>query len=237
MKYFLLALSVVVIFAACSRTPQTPSQSRADILRTGRWKVSAGTLSIKKPNGYDTGLNYLNFIPKCHQDDYIVFDSQMHGAVFSGPIKCDPSDADSIPFIWQLVANNGEMDLYNGFNCIYGVRDSILPLSFDTLVNNPSYYPPLVLDTIHGVNDTLIGYTRSVVILDSLWKLKIDTAALPITNIYNAIISNFSSASFTLDFSLIYGYLDTTKGHMGLPHLPPIWRADTFKYSVTYSNF
>jgi hypothetical protein len=238
MKYLLSALSVVLIFTACNRTPQTPALNREDILRTGKWKISSGTLTIKLPNGLDTTMNYLNFISACHLDDYIVFDSQMHAEVYSGSDKCNPGDPDYIPFVWQLLNNNTQIDLYNGFNCIYGAHDSIYAYNFDTLFNNASGTPPLVLDTIEGTLDTLIGFApKTIIVLDTMWQLKIDTANVPNSNIFNAQISNFSQAAFTLNFSLISKYPDTTNLHMGPPHLSPIWRNDTFRYVVTYSNF
>jgi hypothetical protein len=236
-KFLLVALSVVLVFSACQRTPKPQTPSRADIMRIGKWKLSSGTLTIKLPSGKDTVMNYLNFITPCHLDDYIVFDSQMHGEVYSGSDKCNPVDPDYIPFVWQLVDNDNALDLYNGFNSIYGIQDSISPYSFDTLFNNPSGTPPLVLDTVHGYFDTLAGYTRVIVILDTMWVLHVDTLALGNTNIYNAQISNFSSTAFTLNFNLVSRYLDTTNGHEGLPHSMPVWRADTFRYVANYTNF
>jgi hypothetical protein len=238
-KYFLLALSLVLIFTACNKTPTPQTPGKADILRTGKWKISSGTFIIRLPNGLDTTLDYMKFMSKCHQDDYIVFDSGMNAAIYNGATKCNPSEADHIPFLWKLTNNDNYMDLYNGFTLLVGARDSIYPFGFDTLVNNASATPPLVLDTPVGghVFDTVFGYARVIVINDTTWQLHVDTANFLNTDIYNAQITNFSQTSFTLNYDILATYPDTTKLHMGLPHQMPIWRSDTFKYSVTYTNF
>jgi hypothetical protein len=236
-KYFLLALSVVLIFTACNRTPKPQTPGKGDILRTGKWKISSGTFIVRLPNGNDTTLDYMKFMSNCHKDDYIIFDSGLNAQIYSGSNKCNAGDPDHMAFYWRLTHNDNYMDLYNGFTLVVGARDSIYPFSFDTIQNNSSFTPPLVLDTIHGYYDTVIGYTRAIVILDSFWMLHVDTANFYNTDIYNAQISNFSQSSFTLNYSLISEYPDTTNLHMGLPHKMPVWRTDTFKYTVNFTNF
>ena len=123
----------------------------------------------------------------------------------------------------------------------------MLAFRFDTLQQSP-----LVLDTLHGVLDTTAGYTRVVIILDTIWKRQFDSVSLPVTAVYNAAVTNFSQSSFTLSYTLVLppitSYPDTTNHHTGwiidntttppdtLDYLP-IYRADTFKYNVTYTNF
>ncbi len=230
MKYFYMALLAVVVFAACNKTPQAQAPSMEEMLRTGKWKVASGTITIKKPDGRDTVLDYVKYVPYCHKDDYITFDSQLHGAIYSSSIKCNPGDPDHIDFLWNL--RNNYIDMYNGFTGIHGVTSAVEPLSWDTLS-----IEPWQVDTILGTFDTLLGYTKTFLVVDSIRILKIDSTAVPLLNVYNAVISNFSQSEFTLRFYMISTRLDTTGWHAGPPAMNPIVLPDTFRYTLKYTNF
>ncbi|MCW3122775.1 MAG: hypothetical protein JWQ38_2267 [Flavipsychrobacter sp.] len=228
-KYFVLTLSVILLFVACNKRPTPAAPDRESMLRTGKWKIAGGTFTKKLPYGNkDTTLQYLNFIPDCRKDDYIVFDSQKHAAVFSGALKCNASDADKIPFVWQLTNNGGNIDFYNGFNNLYSASATIIPVHFDTIYNDGS---TLVLDTLVGVFDTPAH--GPVVELDSIWEYRIDTLATPQISIYNAEITDFSQSSFMLHFTVISTYPDARNHRWALPVIRP----DTMKYIVKYTNF
>jgi len=229
-KYFLAILSVIFFFAACTTTPNPVTPDRAAMLRTGKWKIASGTFTKRLPGGTDTNLNYLSFIPLCHQDDYIVFDSQMHAATYSGATKCDPGEADHIPFVWQLKNNGNNIDLYNGFNNLYSAVETIQPYRFDT-ISGDFASGTLKLDTVIGVNDTpKLGHN---IILDSIWDIHIDTMATPQIEIYNASITDFSQSAFTLHFTVISTYPDSNGNRANYPKIRP----DTMKYTVKYTNF
>jgi hypothetical protein len=213
-KYFILSLSMAMLFfAACSKKATPSADSQSDMLRKGKWRITSGKLTVKLPNGKDTMLDYPSWIPFCHRDDYFVFNSAGKGAVFNGGITCNPGEADSISFDWTLSNSGNYLSLYNSFHLYYSVTESILPFSVDTV----SIDPEIVLDTV--------------------WRLHFDTTSVVNTDIMNGVISNFSQSSFTLDFKLIAQYPDSLLLHEGLPYSMPIIRPDTFKYKVTYSNF
>ncbi len=229
MKYFFLALSVVILFAACSKTT-TPASSTISILTTGKWKISNGTLMLRKPNGIDTTLNYLPWIPLCHQDDYIRFSSATTGYSYPGAILCDPSE-DSTTFTWNLMSG-GTTISFQGFNFSYAASYSVnQPYFFDTISKTPT----LVLDTVVNVAAALA--TGGVVVLDSTWTLKFDTGAVSGFEIYNATLTSLTQSAFTLNYAVYTNYLDTTNHHTGPPDALPISRPDTIYFSVTYTNF
>jgi hypothetical protein len=241
-KYLILALSLILIYSACSKKPTTVP-GRKDNLRTGKWKIASGTVTVKLPDGRDTTLNYMNYIPLCHQDDYFVFNSDLYGAWFNGDIRCNVGDPDSIKFSWVLGNNNNTLSLYNSDHLFYALHDSIYPYRFDT-VN----FSPLELDTLYGVHDTVEGYDRVLVILDTIWEAHYDSLkSVANTDIFNAVITDFSQSSFTLHFTYYSWYHDTTNHHTGMNIYPgtppdtvdlnPILKRDTFKYKVTYTNF
>jgi hypothetical protein len=240
-KYLILILSVMLI-VSCNKKP-TITTSRADILRSGHWTISSGSIRLRLPNGNDTTLNYLNFLPRCHQDDYMVFHAGVDAAMFSGNFKCSPADPDSVTFRWTFTNGNNAISFYNGFDFTYSVTESILPFVFDTTQLNPY----VVVDTIHGVFDTTLGYTRSLVVLDTLWYLHFDSTALQYNYINNAAITNFSATSFTINYWVLGNYPDSTNHHTNQLILPggaaadtidynPIIRPDTFWYTVTYQK-
>jgi hypothetical protein len=246
MKYLLLTfLSITFLFFACSKK-SNPSQTRADMLRTGKWKLSTATLTVKLPNGKDTNLNYLNFIPPCHLDDYVNFGQTVYGSVFSGPIKCTLNDPDSVQFQWAFNNNYNNIQLYRGFSIIYSVTETILPYYIDTM-QQPPKDPYLVLDTIINTYDTAFYHYPNIV-LDTFWNLHFKLDSIPAFDILDGAISNFSQSSFTLNFTQLSTYPDSTKHHTGVymtdsagvtvtRDFDPIIRPDTFYYKFTYSNF
>jgi hypothetical protein len=244
-KFAILILSVVVITASCSKN-STPIAGRSDMLRTGKWSIESGTVTFKLPSRRDTTVNYLTFLPSCRHDDYLVFHDNQDASIFSNTVKCNPGDPDSVTFRWGFANNNNNLSLYHGFNFVYGITDTLLPFKFDTL-----HFPPnLELDTLYGVNDTLAGFTRSLIVLDTIWTNRYDSLPLPFADVYNSQVVSFSQAAFTINFTM-YGYSpDSTNHHTGLNPIvdgsggpagfidsPVIYRLDTFKYSITYKNF
>jgi len=228
MKYFFPAFFAVILFAAYSKTT-APTTNALAILTTGKWHVSGGTMTIKKPNGVDTVLNYTNWIPYCHRDDYIAFTTATAGFSYAGSITCNPSDPDSVGFIWSL-DNTGTIMKFQGFNFSFACRDTVYgPVYFDTLSKSP-----LVLDTV--INAAAAHALGKVVVLDSTWFCHYDSVIVSGITTYNAIITDLSSSSFTLNYSILSTYYDSTNHHTGpATDLPLNVYPDTIQYSVTYT--
>ncbi|MES2704720.1 MAG: hypothetical protein V4649_18915 [Bacteroidota bacterium] len=241
MRYLYLALSVTILLFSCAKETKE-STSKQSILKQGPWKLTGGTLTVNKPNGKDTALQYIKFIPDCYKDDYITFDSLIYGKRYTSSVKCNAGDPEYVQFIWQLKNNESTIDLLSGFNNLYTVNETIEPYHFDTISKDPF----LVLDTVLGVNDTLPGQTKIFLVLDTIRDLKFtgipvgqNLAGAPIGgfDIYEAAITNFSSSSFTLNFSMKQTYPDSTGFHAGIPNNElPIQRPDTVHYSLIYSK-
>lgn len=251
MRYFLLTLSVILFFAACNKKPKVDA-SIENMLRNGKWKLSSATVRVKKPNGKDTTLDYLKFIPDCYKDDYLVFDSLHYGRRYTGANTCSPADPEYFTFNWQLKGNNNLMDLYNGFNYIYGIVDTVQLYGLDTQST-----APLAYDTIKGMGslDTSVP-PKLYIELDTIRKLFFSGVvagsgptgpALGGFNITDADLINFSQQSFSLHFQMISYYTDSTNWH-GASYLQPIdpvinpganalIRPDTFDYQLNYTNF
>lgn len=221
MKYRLLfALVAILAIAACNKTPTT-TNTTASILTTGSWKLSSGTVALKKPNGVDTTINYLSVIvPSCHSDDYIKFYSNLSGAEYPGTTVCSAAEPDSVSFGWQLTTNT--LNIYNSQNFYYSVVETVLGYHFDTVSVSP-----LVLDSLN------FGTYPSEI--DSIHNLQFNWTPPPanahsLVDITNATLTNVSTSSFTMNFNVYATYPDTTNFHQS----SPIIRADTFHFSLTY---
>lgn len=102
MRYILLSAILLLSFASCEKA-ETPA-SREDELRSGKWKLVAGTAKWDPAIGLDTLVNYYNALPDCDKDDYLVFGTNFQGSQFSDG-KCDPSEPDEVQFMWELYDN------------------------------------------------------------------------------------------------------------------------------------
>jgi hypothetical protein len=241
MKYCLLTLSVFLLFFACKKS-STPTVTTEDMLKTGKWKLASGTLTVKNPNGKDTILTYLDFIPECFKDDYLKFDSLNFGKIYYGGNTCTPGDPEFRSFQWLLSNNGTTIDLYNGFNEIFAVVDTIQPYKFDTLNQSP-----LELDTVLGALDTLEGQIKQFLVLDTIRELRysgvpvgdyLSSISMSGFNINKAQITEFSQSSFFLNFAIIGKRLDSTNFHGGPPNnYDPLIKNDTLRYKLKFSNF
>jgi len=234
MRYIFLALSLVVLIAACNKQPDPATPNRENLLRAKKWKISGGTMTVKNPNGKDTALDYMKFVDTCYWDDYIKFDSLHFGGLYTGAQKCNPSDPESRSFTWRLSGPNDDyIDLFDGFNTIFAATTSIMPYHFDTLGKNP-----LKLDTIIGRLDTIPGFIKTFIVLDTIRELRFTSYKIPNFTIYGAEIKDFTESSFKLKFSFKTTRLDSTNGHAGVPfNLDPITVPDTADYLLTITPF
>ncbi|MBX2907882.1 MAG: hypothetical protein KF744_17690 [Taibaiella sp.] len=230
MKYVFLALGLFVVFAACNKEPDPAAPTRENLLRGKKWKISGGTMTVKDPGGRDTALEYTKFIDTCYFDDYITFDSLDFGGLHSGDQKCNPADPDTRNFTWRVWGpDNSYIDLFNGFNTIFAVNTTIKPYHFDTLEQSP-----LKLDTIVGRLDTIPGFIKSFIVLDTIRELRFTSYKIPNFTIYGAELQDLTESSVKLKFSFKTTRLDSTNGHAGAPNnLEPFTVADTTDYLLT----
>jgi hypothetical protein len=233
MKYFLLALTATLLFiASCEKSP-TVTPNRENLLRAKNWRISGGTLRVRKPNGIDTNLEYLRFVDSCYLDDYIKFDSLYFGSIFTNDIRCNPADPTSRAFTWRLTNNDKFIELNDGFNIIFAVTTTIEPYRIETLSTSP-----LVLDTLIGRLDTIPGFIKEFIVLDTIRELRFNKYPLGKFDILGAEITNFTESSFTLNFSFKTTRLDSTNLRAGMPNNnPPITLPDTADYSLFMTAF
>lgn len=127
MKRSLLFLAALLaLFAACNKTPD-PQVDVITMLRSGKWKVNSGTVTLRQPNGVKADKTYYpDLRMTCLQDDYIIFDSSNIGKVYSNTTKCSGSDVDSANFVWVLKNNDKNMDIIGGYHIVDSVIYNIV---------------------------------------------------------------------------------------------------------------
>lgn len=233
MKYFFLFLSAVVVLAACTQEAPEVTPSTENLMRSKQWKLTGGTMTVKNPNGKDTSLPYTDYIEDCYKDDYLKFDSAHFGLMYSGGEKCDASDPEARNFTWRLYNNDKYIDLLDGFNRIFAVTQTIEPYRFETLSE-----APLVLDTIIGRLDTIPGFLKEFIVLDTVREVRFTPYKIEKYDLYGAELVDFTESSFKLKFSFKTRRLDSTNFHGGAPNNEaPIDVPDTTDYLLTYSAF
>ena len=222
----------MVLIAACNPQPDV-TPSKENILRSKQWRITGGTITVKKPNGRDTSLKYVDYIDTCYKDDYMKFDSMHFGRAYTGTQKCNAADPEFKNFSWRLFNNDRSIDLYDGFNMIFAVTTSIEPYRFETLSTSP-----LVLDTIIGRLDTIPGFMKQFIVLDTIRELRYTRYPIPSFDLYGAEISEFTQSSFKLHFSFKTTRLDSTNFHAGTPdNFAPILVNDTADYNLIISSY
>ncbi|NDC42579.1 MAG: hypothetical protein EBZ77_13705, partial [Chitinophagia bacterium] len=169
--FSILALSV--LFASCTKEV-TNTKSRADMLRTGRWRVDQSTVILTGPNGKPYTLDYGKYRKKCIVDNYLKFDSLNRGAVHNGGTSCSIADADSISFQWMLTDNDQNITIYNhylmidsiGQNMVYNTTDSVWEWRFDSAITAHSNLIKCAL-TDFSQSSFVLNYSLNGVWLDT----------------------------------------------------------------------
>jgi|GEM_PF-1198679 len=234
MKYFsLFAATVALLVASCTQQPPTVTPGKEAILRSKNWRINGGTITVKKPNGKDTSLQYLSYIDSCYSDNYLKFDSMHYGGVYTGAAKCNAADPEYFNFTWRLNPNGQYIDLYDGFNMIFAVSQYIEPYHFDTLSMSP-----FELDTLVGRLDTIPGFIKQFIVLDTIRELKFSRYKIPGYDLYGAEISDLTEVSFKLRFSFKTTRLDSTGWRAGAPeNMSPAVVNDTADYELILGSF
>ncbi len=113
MRYLLAVISLLIVFTSCNKNGE-PTVTREDELRSGNWKMVAGTHRWAPAIGRDTTIHYYDSLPNCRKDDYLVFGPVRSGFQHSGE-KCDLSEPDVVDFSWYLEENGAKINFYNAW--------------------------------------------------------------------------------------------------------------------------
>ena len=110
-KSLLLAIVPFITLLSCDKTdsPTTNTRSKAEMLTSGTWKISAIASDNDGNGSYETDV-YLIF-PACLKDNFYSF--KIGGALDmdEAAVKCDPADPQINTTSWLLSQNDTRLTL------------------------------------------------------------------------------------------------------------------------------
>lgn len=107
-QVILLLGALVLTLSACTKSENTLETT--DILRNGKWKMSAFTVRFPFM-GADSVYDIYKNLGECRYDDYLEFHSDYKGIQFTATKKCG-SESSELPFEWEL-RDNGKILMMN----------------------------------------------------------------------------------------------------------------------------
>lgn len=111
MKQLILALSVLLSITSCTKSSTSATENN-EILRSGKWRITAYTYKYELEPGKDTVVDVFTKRDTCYSDDYITFDSSYKGTQYSEKLKCG-GELSEMSFEWLLKNNQKTLVLNN----------------------------------------------------------------------------------------------------------------------------
>jgi len=110
-KSLLLAIFPLVAIVSCDKGdgPTTNTKSKAEMLTTGTWKITAIASDNDGNGSYESDV-YLLF-PACLKDNFYTFKSGGALDMDEATVKCDPSDPQINTTSWLLSQNDTRLTL------------------------------------------------------------------------------------------------------------------------------
>jgi hypothetical protein len=110
MRYLILFLSVIVVFASCSKQTVDVPQSKQDMLIAAKWHLIDIKVTVRDTFGVDSTFEWL--IDDCKKDDNLEFDSSFQAIHHTGDARCYNNESEKYAFTWQLTDNGKTLGLY-----------------------------------------------------------------------------------------------------------------------------
>jgi hypothetical protein len=212
MKYCIPFIASFILLVSCQKTP-TAETSREDVLRSGKWMLSQGSVEYKVP--YDSLNAYTVWVnPNNDTSRYMLlgYDTiYTHNYNFNG---------DTIVNIMNIIDATRKDDYF-----VFGVNNSGLNYLGKS---RSSVAQP---DSI-GFSWYLSNGGNNITFDNAL-------NAFSINNV-NATITNFSSTSFTIKYFVPFQYIKYPFGVYAPPvqaYHDTTWVNDTAFYNLTYNKF
>ena len=143
MRYFILFLSVFVIFVSCTKQTVTVPESKEDVLIKSKWHLTAISLTVRDTFGRDS--TYPVAVADCKLDDNLEFKANFLANHNTGGNRCYYNEASDYPFTWQLTNNGKTLGLYTIDDLFLGtasVTGDISDLSDSKFTFKVSQYLP-----------------------------------------------------------------------------------------------
>jgi hypothetical protein len=109
LKISLALLTCMVLSVSCSKKDKVEEMTKTAIITTSSWRYDTAGIDL---NGDGTGETAIppGILESCDTDNIITFKSDKTGTVDEGATKCSSSDPQSVPFTWELINNENEIN-------------------------------------------------------------------------------------------------------------------------------
>jgi len=111
MRYFILLLSAIAIFASCTKQTVTVPESKEDVLIASKWHLVKIMLTVRDTFGQDSTYEWA--IDECKKDDNLEFKANYQAVHHTGDNRCYNNESGEYAFTWQLTDNGKTLGLYN----------------------------------------------------------------------------------------------------------------------------
>jgi hypothetical protein len=111
MKYIILFLSVIVVFASCTQQTIDVPESQQDKMIASQWQLDSITVTVRDTFGIDS--TYTWALLDCKKDDKLEFKANFKAIHHTGDTKCYYNEAGEYDFTWQLSDNGKTLGMYN----------------------------------------------------------------------------------------------------------------------------
>lgn len=104
-KAILVAMVFIgIVIVGCKKNEDNIPVTPVDIITASTWKIDTIGFDMDKNGVIDQPLP--GGLGACELDNTITFSDDSTGVFDEGAAKCDPGDAQSIPFTWELTQND-----------------------------------------------------------------------------------------------------------------------------------
>ena len=128
-SFIIAATALLFVLSACKKDK---SLSKTEILTTGKWKITAMSVSPAMDADGDGDLDsdlYILLEP-CEKDNYSVFKTDGTIENNEGPTKCDPQDPQTHISTWSLKNNENILEVDGDDHIIEELNANNLRLKF-----------------------------------------------------------------------------------------------------------
>lgn len=104
-------LSFSMLMMQCSKDEETPQTAADKII--GSWLMTADTYSPAY-DYFGSGQLITEAFPlydACEKDNLLIFKTNSEGVFDESALKCDPSDPQTIPFLWTITTNGTVLNI------------------------------------------------------------------------------------------------------------------------------
>lgn len=126
-KFLSIALSLVMIFASCSKNSVSNTKSKTELLTQKTWKFEIYGLDENNDGVIEESES--NMMP-CEADDVFTFNTNGTGVFAGGTMECTSGEPSTIDFNWSFSNNETELAVFAAPEKINKLDENILEVYY-----------------------------------------------------------------------------------------------------------